>query len=134
MFMQSLEARRILIAHSSFFPRQSSILNLCHLYIPECHFLSQYRIPCKVLGESQLVGRGKIPYSVDTFAFSRIPLNILGQIPDLKKILPDRFHGSDQFDLKSNFVSFFFKKEMSRDQSGEFISGHCGQSASVWTV
>ena len=72
--------------------------------------------------------------SVNKFAFSRIPHNILGQIPDLKNTLPDLFHGGDQFDLKSNFVNLLFKKEMSRVQSEEFISGYCGLSASVWTV
>ena len=76
----------ILIPHShSFFPyNPAHLTSAISIFLNAIIFLSQYCIPCKVLGESHLLGRGKIPYSVNKFAFSRIPHNILGQIPDPK--------------------------------------------------
>ena len=103
------------------FSRQSHALNFC-LSI----FLNATFFP--VLHPVQRFGANptswvevKSRISVNKFAFSRIPHNILGQIPDLKNALPDLFRGGDQFDLKSNFVNLLFKKEMSRVQSEEFI-------------
>ena len=116
------------------FSRQSHVLNFCLSIFLNATFFPVLHPVQRFWGESHLLGRGKILYPVNKFAFSRIPHNILGQIPDLKNALPDLFHGGDQFDLKSNFVNLLFKKEMSRVQSEEFISGYCGLSASVWTV
>ena len=118
------------------FSRQSHVLNFCLSIFLNAIFFPSTASCATFWGEiSHLLGRGKIPFSVNKFVFSRIPHNILGQIPDLKNALPlDLFHGGDQFDLKSNFVNLLFKKEMSRVQSEEFISGYCGLSASVWTV
>ena len=136
--MQSLEWG-ILIPHRDptlplLFSRQSHVLNFCLSIFLNAIFFPSTASCATFWGESHLLGRGKILYPVNKFAFSRIPRNILGQIPDPKKTLPDIFHGGDQFDLKSNFVNLLFKKEMSRVQSEEFISGYCGLSASVWTV
>lgn len=116
------------------FSRQSHVLNFCLSIFLNATFFPSTASCALFWDESHLLGRGKIPYPVNKFAFSRIPHNILGQIPDLKNALPDLLHGCVQFDLKSNFVNLLFKKEMSRVQSEEFISGYCGLSASVWTV
>ena len=110
------------------FSRQSHVLNFC-LSI----FLNATFFP--VLHPVQRFGVNPTSWAEVKSCILSINLHFPeSQIPDLKNALPDLLHGGDQFDLKSNFINLLFKKEMSRVQSEEFISGYCGLSASVWTV
>ena len=110
------------------FSRQSHVLNFC-LSI----FLNATFFP--VLHPVQRFGVNLTSWVEVKSCILSINLHFPeSQIPDLKNALPDLLHGCVQFDLKSNFVNLFFKKEMFRVQSEESISGYCGLSASVWTV
>ena len=116
------------------FSRQSHVLNFClSIFLNAIFFPSTVSCAMFWVNPTSWVEVKSCILSINLHFF-RIPHNILGQIPDLKNALPDLLHGGDQFDLLSNFVNLLFKKEMSRVQSEEFISGYCGLSASVWTV